>query len=373
MPVNMPTHAHGQGYSDLNFLIPELVSGVQYLEGPVLRRQGDFATAGSANINYANVLDEPIVRVGGGGEGFGARAGRGLADASATGTCSRRSRSSTTTARGSMPDDYQQGQRRRCATAAATRSTASRSPAWATAATWNSTDQVPQRAIDDGLIGRFGALDPTDGGDTYRYSGSVEWQRSRSNATHQGRRLRHRLRPEPVLELHLLPRRPGPRRSVPAGRSPVRHRRQGQPSAARTAGATARCRTPSACRCATTTSPRSACTTPRRAQLLDTVRRTPSLQTSVGGYAQNEIAWTPWLRTLAGLRVDGYRFDVDAGDPANSGTTTRRHRQPEGRRRVRAVQRHRALRQRRARLPQQRRARRRRSRAIRRPASRSIR
>ena len=50
-------------------------------------------------------------------------------------------------------------------------------------ATWNSTDQVPQRAIDEGLIGRFGALDPTDGGDTYRYSGTVEWQRTRNNAT----------------------------------------------------------------------------------------------------------------------------------------------------------------------------------------------
>ena len=49
-------------------------------------------------------------------------------------------------------------------------------------ARWNSTDQVPQRAIDSGLIGRFGALDSTDGGETYRYSGSLEWQRSRGNA-----------------------------------------------------------------------------------------------------------------------------------------------------------------------------------------------
>ena len=57
MPVNMPTHAHGQGYSDLNFLIPELVSGVQYSKGPYFADQGDFATAGSANINYASVLD----------------------------------------------------------------------------------------------------------------------------------------------------------------------------------------------------------------------------------------------------------------------------------------------------------------------------
>ena len=71
MPVNMPTHAHGHGYSDLNFLIPELVSGVQYAKGPYFADQGDFATAGSANINYASVLDRPIVRVGGGDEGFG--------------------------------------------------------------------------------------------------------------------------------------------------------------------------------------------------------------------------------------------------------------------------------------------------------------
>src|SRR5262249_18250226 len=48
--------------------------------------------------------------------------------------------------------------------------------------TWNSTDQIPVRAVASGLIGRFGAIDPTDGGDTYRYSGSFEWQRSRGHA-----------------------------------------------------------------------------------------------------------------------------------------------------------------------------------------------
>ena len=53
--------------------------------------------------------------------------------------------------------------------------------------------------------------------------------------------------------------------------------------------------------------------------LLETVREDAVLQTSAAAYAQNEIAWTPWLRTLAGVRVDGYRFDVEAGDPANCG------------------------------------------------------
>lgn len=70
MPVNMPTHAHGQGYSDLNFLIPELVTGVQFSKGPYYADQGDFATAGSSNINYANALERSIARVEAGGEGY---------------------------------------------------------------------------------------------------------------------------------------------------------------------------------------------------------------------------------------------------------------------------------------------------------------
>ncbi len=91
--------------------------------------------------------------------------------------------------------------------------------------TWDSTDQVPARAIADGRIDRFGTLDTSDGGDSYRYSGSVEWQRTQQQRQHEGQCLRPRLRPQPVLELHLLPRRPGQRRPVPPGRSPLRHRR----------------------------------------------------------------------------------------------------------------------------------------------------
>jgi hypothetical protein len=55
-------------------------------------------------------------------------------------------------------------------------------------------------------------------------------------------------------------------------------------------------------------------------QLIDTVREDAVLETSAAGYVQNEIAWTPWLRTLGGLRLDGYRFRVDAGDPENGGS-----------------------------------------------------
>src|SRR5207249_9155667 len=71
MPVNMPTHAHGQGYSDLNFLIPELVTGVQYRKGPYDSSDGDFATAGAASIDYASVLEQGVAQAWAGDEGYG--------------------------------------------------------------------------------------------------------------------------------------------------------------------------------------------------------------------------------------------------------------------------------------------------------------
>ena len=181
MPVNMPTHAHGHGYSDLNFLIPELVSGVQYAKGPYFADQGDFATAGSANINYANVLDRPIVRVGGGDEGF-SRALVAASPAVGSGHLLAALEVEHNDGPWVQPDDY----RKVNGVIRYSRGDAINGlsvTGMGYRAKWNSTDQVPLRAIDEGLIGRFGALDTTDGGDTYRYSGTVEWQRAHSNAT----------------------------------------------------------------------------------------------------------------------------------------------------------------------------------------------
>ncbi len=56
MPVNMPTHGHGQGYADLSFLIPELVSRIAYRKGPYFAEQGDFASAGAIALRYADSL-----------------------------------------------------------------------------------------------------------------------------------------------------------------------------------------------------------------------------------------------------------------------------------------------------------------------------
>jgi outer membrane cobalamin receptor len=66
VPVNLPSHAHGQGYSDLNFLIPELVENIDYKKGPFYPEVGDFSGAGAAEINLKNTLPQSLLTVEGG-------------------------------------------------------------------------------------------------------------------------------------------------------------------------------------------------------------------------------------------------------------------------------------------------------------------
>ena len=70
VPVNMPSHGHGQGYSDLNFLLPELVDRITYRKRPYFAQNGDFASARSADIEYRRRLDAPLAAVTLGQNGF---------------------------------------------------------------------------------------------------------------------------------------------------------------------------------------------------------------------------------------------------------------------------------------------------------------
>ncbi len=166
--------------------------------------------------------------------------------------------------------------------------------------TWASTDQIPERAVQSGLIERFGAVDSTDGGDTYRYSGSVEWQRTRGHASTKVTAYRHRIRPRSVLQLHLFSRRPGSRRSVSPGGSPVgeqarrsAHRRLGE-----WAGRAMQNTFGVQVRNDDITSIGLSHTEARR--LLETVRQDSVVETSAGAYAQNEIQWNPLAPNVGG-------------------------------------------------------------------------
>ena len=62
MPINMRTHAHGQGYADINFLIPELIGSMTIRKGPYFADQGDFSSAGALHIDYLDRLDPGLAR-----------------------------------------------------------------------------------------------------------------------------------------------------------------------------------------------------------------------------------------------------------------------------------------------------------------------
>ncbi|MFG6413979.1 TonB-dependent receptor [Roseateles sp. DC23W] len=181
LPVNMPSHAHGQGYADLNFLIPELVERIDYRKGPYFARNGDFAAAGSADIDYLRQLSAPFVSV-----TLGEGRYRRAVAAGSTRLDDGLQLLGAVEAMGNdgpwrLPEDLN---RRNVVLSLSSDRGSDR---WRVAAMdyrarWTSTDQVPQRLIDAGVwngrpFDRFDAIDPTDGGRTRRSSVSGEWSR----------------------------------------------------------------------------------------------------------------------------------------------------------------------------------------------------
>ena len=170
MPVNMPTHAHGQGYSDLNFLIPEIAADLHYKKGPYYADEGDFATAGTARIGLVNQVPATAT-VGFGEDGYRRALFMGttsLAGGSLLGAAEIYHNDGPF----DVPDDYNRlnGALRYSHGDALDYFTVT---AMAYRGKWNSTDQVPERAIDEGVITRFGSLNPTDGGESNRASLTV--------------------------------------------------------------------------------------------------------------------------------------------------------------------------------------------------------
>ena len=187
MPVNMPTHGHGQGYSDLNFLIPELVQRIEYRKGPYFAKGGDFASAGSADIIYRTRLDEPFGEVTLGQRGYQ----RLVAGASGDLAPGLTALVAVEAMRNDGPWTLPEGLRR--SNGVFSLSGGGAAQGWQVSlmgyqAHWHSTDQVPQRLIDAGTFngqpfGRFDAVDPTDGGNTARYSLSGEWHQTTAAGT----------------------------------------------------------------------------------------------------------------------------------------------------------------------------------------------
>jgi hypothetical protein len=176
MPVNMPTHGHGQGYADINFLIPELIQSVNVRKGPYYADVGDFSSAGSVTIDYLNKLPNNLAEVTVGS--FGYR--RGVA-AGSTAVGAGAMLAAIEGIKYEGPWDVPDNVRKINGVLRYSQGTATDGltlTAMAYSNGWNSTDQVAQRAIDQGIISRFGTLDPTDGGISSRFSLSGNWAQS---------------------------------------------------------------------------------------------------------------------------------------------------------------------------------------------------
>lgn len=160
VPLNLPSHGHGQGYLDLNLLTPEFVHDISFKKGPYSAENGDFATAGAVAFETADHLH---------GDGLQAWAGENdyyRAVGSKTLTENVLIAADISTARGAWtnPEDLRKINLLGRALVGGWSITA-----LAYDAKWNATDQIPRRAVESGALGRLDAVDATDGGNTSRY------------------------------------------------------------------------------------------------------------------------------------------------------------------------------------------------------------
>jgi hypothetical protein len=316
VPVNMPTGAHAHGYSDLNFLIPELVSGVQFKKGPYFADEGDFSAAGAANITYVTRLERPLFELGAGQDGWGRlvsaaspRVGAGVL----LGAIELNHHDGPWV----RPDDYQKVSSVLRYSRGDSRNGFSITGmgSWAD---WESTDQVPTRAIANGRIPRFGLLDSSDGGRVGRESIASEVHRTRgpSSILATGYLLHNRVTLFSNFTYFLDDPDNGDqfeqaeRRTAAGGR--VTYRRLGhflQHHTESAIGVQLR---------QDWLDPVGLYHTFRR-QRLSTTREDRVGQTMTGAFAQTEIEWTRTFRTTVGVRADAYRFAVTSNESRNSG------------------------------------------------------
>ena len=168
VPVNLRTHGHGQGYLDLNFVIPEIVERVDYWKGPYRAFNGDFSAAGSARYTTYERLDNSFVEVSAGESGY--------LRTVAAGSFQTGPDTSVLLALESQaydgPWDLDQDLEKLNGIAKLVHDAGP----WhlslkgmAYDSSWTATDQVPLRAIQNGTIGRFGYIDDDLGGETSRF------------------------------------------------------------------------------------------------------------------------------------------------------------------------------------------------------------
>jgi hypothetical protein len=317
VPMNMPSHAHGQGYLDLNSVIPELVDRVEYGKGPYYADAGDFSSAGYARMHTMHNLPKGLFKFTGGEFGYYRAV---LADSQKIGAGDLLYAGEFNAYDGvwQQPEDLGKynGMLRYTLD---NKDWGLSVNAKAYHSSWNATNQIPERAIDSGVLDLYGSMDPSDGGDSNRYSLS-------SNAWSRGDGYKNDFNAYLVYyDLSLYSNFSGfldypvqgdqinqtERRVVTGGSGEqtwfakwfgldvdnsiglqIRHDEVIGAALNRT----------------------------EQRRIFQTVRQDDISETSVGVYLKNQVQWLEKFRTISGLRADFFDFNVnDRIQTANSG------------------------------------------------------
>jgi hypothetical protein len=174
VPMNLPTQAHGQGYMDLNFLIPELIEDINYEKGPYYAEAGDFSSAGNAQIRTFRDLPQGQIDITVGSFGYERAL---IMDSVKLGPTRLIYALEGEHDDGpwDIPENYKK------INGFVRYSSGNENQGWdvtgsAYSGDWDGTNQIPERAVEDGSLDRFGSESPSDGGEEYRYSFSTEWR-----------------------------------------------------------------------------------------------------------------------------------------------------------------------------------------------------
>ena len=324
MPVNMPTHAHGHGYSDLNWLLPELVNRIAYKKGPYFADEGDFASAGVAHIGLFDALPKGIASLTLGEHGYE----RGLianSSKAGAGDLLYAIEAAHNDGPWDNPEKFHRlnGVLRYSFGDADARSSVT---AMGYSAGWNATDQIPQRAVDQALVGRFGALDSTDGGNTERYSLSYEFERRLADGTFKLNAYAIHSKIDLYSNFSFFQEHPID--LDPTGINGDQFEQAEQRKVFGVAASRNWNTSLDGCDGSNTLGiqvrhdrldPVGLYGTVAR-QRVATTQESTVRETSIGVYAENATQWAPWLRGVVGLRADQFNFKVDSSITANSGS-----------------------------------------------------
>lgn len=181
MPLNLSSHAHGEGYSDMNIVIPEFVQRVNFDKGPYNAEVGNYGSAGSARIETIKQLPRDFLKIEGGNDHFG-RTVFGLSRKLAQGTVLIGGELYYDNGPWKHPDAFAK-ENGLISYALGNEENGISVVARAYHGKWNSSDQIPVSAVP--IVGLYGTLDPSDGGNSERYSLQQVWHHQNSNSATQ--------------------------------------------------------------------------------------------------------------------------------------------------------------------------------------------